>query len=96
MNKSGFNKGDRVKLINNDHIYASYTDFIKRHKKYMLKWAYKSRPIITHAFTVLGIHKHVSKRQYDKNDYCIAIQDNTTSQIFLTGETALKKLKTKN
>ena len=93
MNTGEFNKGDKVRLANNNELYSRYTDFIKRHKKYMLKWAYGSRPIVTHTFTILGIHKHVKKHVFDENNYCVAIQDDVTDQIFLTGDLALKKIK---
>jgi hypothetical protein len=84
----GFNVGDKV-TVDKNQIYYSYSQFIKRHQKYAARWQYKcwvnpeGIPL-----TVIGVHRHVIKDKYDKNKYCIVVQDKY-KRIYLVGETGI-------
>lgn len=87
--KCPFKKGDCVEIIDHGQVYVSYSQFIKRHPQFMLRWAYRADPNDRHYFTVLGIYKHVIFDKYDQNKYIVVIQSNVNYQIFLIGETGL-------
>lgn len=85
----GIRKGDKVKVGDADHCYFNYSQFIKLHPQYMLRWAYKTMPNLEHDYTVLGVHHHVMKDPYDNNKTCVVLRDDMTNQIFLIGENGL-------
>ena len=85
-----FKKGDKIKLSTIDHIYTSYTQMIKRHPWFALRWVYKEFPNIEHDFIIKAIYKHCMKDEYDTNKYCIVIQDVSTMQIYMTGEKGIE------
>ena len=88
----GFNIGDTVDVAK-DHIYYSYTQFVRRHFKYASRYQYKcwinkeGLPL-----TVVGVYKHVMKDKYDKNKYVVVVQDKY-KRIYLVGELGIKKIK---
>jgi len=88
----GFNIGDEV-IINQDLIYYSYSQFIKKHPKYAPYWQYK-RFVEPTGFplTIIGVHNHVLDEIYDKNEYCIAVQDKF-NRIYLVGGSGVRKIK---
>lgn len=85
-------KGNLVR-INPVHCYQNYSQFIKRHIKYAIRWAYKCRPNSNHIYKVLAIHKHCMKDLYDDNKLCIVVEDTVTKQIYLMGEKGLTFVK---
>lgn len=88
---SNFKKGDIVEVINDGHVYISYSQFIKRHLQYAIRWSYKEYPDLNHIFKIKGIYNHCKEDKYDKCTKCIVIEDLDTKQIYLVGELALKK-----
>ena len=86
-------KGDKV-TIRNEHCYISYSQFIKWHPKYAIRWAYKVMPEDKDTtYTVLGVHRHVMREKYDKdNTRCVVVQ-NKIKQIFLVGNTGVTLLR---
>ena len=91
MNKINFKKDDLVEVLNHDHVYISYSQFIKRHLQYAIRWVYKECPELTHVFKIKGIYNHCMSNKYDHNTKCIVIEDLDTKQIYLIGELGLKK-----
>lgn len=79
-----------------DHCYVSYSQFIKRHSKYDLHWAYKCRPSSSSKYKILGIYNHVLEDVYDNNDFVIVVEDVINHQIFLMGECGIKPWGSKN
>lgn len=79
-------KGEIIKLLNDQHIYFTYVDFLKRHPQYAIKWVYREMPNINHDFKVLGIYRNKGKDANDINNYIVVIRDIQTNQIYLTGE----------
>ena len=78
-------KGDIVR-VNSSHCYVSYSQFIWRHLKYAIRWAYKCLPYMNYKYKVKGIYKHCMKDRYDDNKYVVVVENITTKQIFLVGE----------
>ena len=91
-NKLVFKKNDLVKIVNDDHVYICYSQFIKRHLQYAIRWAYRAYPNTGHIFRVKGVYNHCRKDKYDKNKKCIVIEDQTNHQIFLIGELGIKEI----
>lgn len=80
-------RGDKVS-VNPEECYISYSQFIKWHPQYAIRWAYKVRPKLQETYTVLGTYRHVmraTKTFPDTNKYCVVVQ-NKIKQIFLVGE----------
>ena len=84
----GFKRGSQVKC-DPDECYVSYSQFIKWHPQYAIRWAYKASPNAGDIFTVLGIYNHVRKDKWDTNKYCVVVR-NKIKQIFLMGENGIK------
>lgn len=82
-------KGDIV-MIDDEFCYGNYSQFIKYHWKYAIRWAYKCMPNKSHLFRVLGVHSHVQDDRFDRQQFVIAVEDIRTRQIFLTGELGIK------
>ena len=91
MNNINFKKDDLVEVTNDGHVYISYSQFIKRHLQYAIRWVYKECPNKEHIFKIRGIYNHCMENKYDKNTKCIVIEDLDTKQIYLVGELALRK-----
>ena len=91
MNNINFKKGDIVEVIHDGHVYISYSQFIKKHLQYAIRWVYKEYPDKDHIFKVRGVYNHCMEDKYDKNKKCIVIEDIDTKQIYLVGELALKE-----
>lgn len=87
---NGIEKSDIV-TVDGSECYACYTQFIKLHPWYVLRWAYKCLPNEAHRFTVLGIYNYRTMNRYDDNKYCIVVEDCSTKQIFLMGENGVQK-----
>ena len=84
-------KGDKV-TINPDNCYFSYSQFIKRHPRYAIRWAYKVIPEARETYTVIGVHRHVMSERFDvENTRCVVVQ-NKIKQIFLIGNTGVTLL----
>ena len=86
----GFKAGDLVKLKTTDSTYANYTQMMKRHPQYALRWVYKGFPNTDHLFQILRIYPHVRSNPHDENQWCVIVQDVTTRQIYMVGEYALE------
>ncbi|MCM1214161.1 MAG: hypothetical protein NC548_06525 [Lachnospiraceae bacterium] len=95
IRKAGeFEPGSIVKITTNEHIYGSYSQMMKHHPQYALRWAYKVfKADLTHKYIILKIYPHVMKNRYDDNKYCFIIEDTVTRQIFMIGELGLEKLR---
>lgn len=78
--------------IDPDHCYRSYSQFIKRHKKYMLRLAYKTTPNTKDTYKILGIYPHVMDDEWDINEVVIVAENTRSKQIFLFGEYGIKKI----
>lgn len=86
-------KGDKC-TIDPDQVYISYSQFIKRHPKYAIRWAYKVMPKTGEVYEVLGVYRHVMNAADDtKNKRCVVIK-NKIKQIFLIGNTGVALLTT--
>ena len=88
--KKPFKRNDEVKIIGEKEIYGSYSQMIKRHPQYTLRWCYKGKPDTKHLFNVLGVYRHCMSNEHDENKWCVVIQDKFTHQIFLIGEKGLE------
>lgn len=88
---NGFNKGDLV-YCNPDKCYVCYSQFIKRHPKYMLKWAYRTFPKDDMEYVIDGFYKHVMKENYDNDSYVVVVKHKNNGQTFLIGESGLSRL----
>jgi hypothetical protein len=77
--------GDVVKC-DPEHCYISYVQFIKRHSKFDLRWAYKCYPDKKAEYNVLGVYNHVLEDVYDNDDFVIVVENTKTKQIHLMGE----------
>ena len=90
--KKPFTKGDIVMVTDNDQVYYNYSQFVKRHPQFAVRWAYKVFPNPTNDkfYNVLGCYKHVLPDRYDRNEWCVVIQSEASKQIFLIGERGLK------
>ena len=86
-----FERGSLVKC-DPDECYISYSQFVKWHPQYAIRWAYKARPSSEDIFTVLGVYNHVRKNRLDENKYCVVVR-NKIKQIFLIGENGIKNAK---
>ena len=74
---------------NKDHCYISYSQFVKRHPKYAIRFAYKCFPIEDTIYRVLGVYPHVMDDFWDDNDYVVVVESTKNRQIFLMGEQGL-------
>jgi hypothetical protein len=92
LNKS-ISKGTLV-TCNPDECYISYSQFIKKHPKYAIRFAYKCYPKTDSTYKVLGIYKHVMDDFWDHNDYVIVVESTANRQIFLMGEFGVEPTKT--
>lgn len=72
-----------------EQCYISYTQFVKRHPKYMARFAYKCYPRQEHVYKILGVYNHIMEDFYDKNEYVVVVESTTNRQIFLMGECGL-------
>lgn len=85
---NGFKRGDSV-YVNPEECYFSYTQFIKRHPKYMLKWSYRSFPKENKIYVIDGFYRHTLNNKYDKNSFVVVVKDGLNGQTFLVGELGL-------
>lgn len=83
-----FDKGSLV-ACNADHCYISYSQFIKRHPEYAIRFAYKCFPKADAIYRILGVYTHVMEDFWDVNDYVVVVEDTKNRQIFLMGELGL-------
>ena len=85
-----FKRGDIISVTDNDQVYFNYSQFIKYHMQYAIRWVYKEFPDVEpprrNRYRVLGCYKHVREDRYDKNKSCIVIQALNSKQIYLIGE----------
>ena len=92
--KKPFKRGDIVSVVDNDQVYFNYSQFIKRHLQYAIRWVYKEYPDVEPArrnkYKVLGCYRHVREDRYDNNEWCIVIQSIHSKQIYLIGERGIK------
>ncbi len=88
----GLRTGDTVRIIDADQVYANYSQMMKRHPQFALRWAYKGSPNTADLYRILQIYPHCLADPYDKNDYCVIIQNTTTRQIYMIGECGLEYL----
>ena len=87
----GFEIGDDVS-VDEDQLYYCYSQFIKKHKKFADRWQYRRWIDKEHTpLHAVGVYKHVQHDKYDKNKYCVVIED-TSGRIYLVGETGVKKV----
>lgn len=92
LNKS-IAKGTLV-TCNPNECYISYSQFVKKHPKYAIRFAYKCYPKTDDTYRVLGIYKHVMDDFWDHNDYVVVVESITNRQIFLMGELGIEPTKT--
>lgn len=93
MKKKPFKKGQKVEIIDKGDIYPQYSQIIKRHMKYAIHWAYKdTEPNTTDLYIVKGVYRHCEPDPYDKNNWCVVIENIRTHQIYLIGELGLKMI----
>ena len=87
----GFLVGDDV-VVDEDHIYRSYTQFMYRHFWFASRYQYKCSvnnnglPL-----KVVGVYKHVMKDKYDNCKYVVVVRDKY-KRIYLVGELGVKKI----
>lgn len=86
----GFRPKDIVSLKTDEQTYLNYSQMMKRHPQYALRWAYKSRPNTSDLYQILKIYPHVLPSAYDENEWCVIIQNLITRQIYMVGEYALE------
>lgn len=86
----GFKPKNVVRLKTDGQTYTNYSQMMKHHPQYALRWAYKSRPNTVDLYQILKIYPHVLPSPYDDNKWCVIVQNLTTRQIYMVGEYALE------
>jgi len=86
----GLRAGDLVTITDIGQVYTNYSQMMKRHPQYALRWVYKGLPKSDDTYRILQIYPHCMANSHDKNDYCVIIQNTLTQQIYMIGEYALE------
>ena len=92
MSKKPFKKGMLVRIVDDDNVYGAYSQIIKRHPKFAIRWCYKDwSPDTNPLYVVRGVYRHCMRDSHDKCKWCVVIEQVKTQKIYLIGELGLQK-----
>ena len=90
--------GDSVKMCTDANVYANYLEAAENlQNSHRTRWVYKERPHMDHVFKVVDIIKYpMTDDDRFAGRYIIVVEDEETSQIYMTNYYNLKLFNSPN